>query len=146
MAATQYISKWQGIDIDAAVSFYQKIGAKLRSVIKVSVVVNNWKSTSDTGASPTEKQSHGSYYIDIKGTGDYNIKEGEPIIYFIQTAAGSVGEAGQQWNLDYVFKTESDTAYARVYSNVKLQGDIVVMATLSDTESTAGAEILEPQS
>lgn len=136
MAATQYISKWQGIDIDAAVSYYKSVTAATKPCQAINIAqtattgVQAWANSSD---------ANGKYKCEITLTGIDTAGTYPPTVYLIQTAVygtspNTIGVVGQQWNLDYIY-TYADNKINKVtvYSNIPLTGTIVIAATAIPT-------------
>lgn len=146
-----YKSKFSGVQIDNAVAYFLGVNTAGRDLQKFEVYTSTSGQTVKWATSTSDEDKKlGRYYVDITMTGNYTISgtsanNPSPLVYFIQndtygSGSSSIGAAGQKWEIDYKFSAASgSTNYnkCRAYSNLDVQGMLVIVTTLSSIPASS---------
>lgn len=123
--AEQYVSKFSGVQIDAAVAYYNAIEQAGRKIITVGIDKETaWKGSSKP------------YSLKITLSGVYNVAGAttsptsntgipSPIVYFLS-------DDNKRWDLDYDYKYENGVGTITCYSNLKISGNMIIVTVLSN--------------
>lgn len=122
--ADQYVSKFSGVQIDAAVAYYNAIEQAGRKIITVGINEDAWKGLSKP------------YSLKITLSGVYNVAGAttsstsnteipSPIVYFLS-------DDNKRWDLDYDYKYENGVGTITCYSNLKISGNMIIVTVLSN--------------
>jgi hypothetical protein len=136
--ASNYVSKFSGVEIDKAVAYYNAIQTAGRKIIEVAVKDTDWKEAT-TG-----------YTITITLKGASNIAGStksiySPTLYFLD-------EVCDKWEMNYNYTYNEADGIGKIicYSNANKTGTIIIMGIMSDdtvstivTETTTGGDTTE---
>lgn len=131
--AEQYVSKFSGVQIDAAVAYYNAIEQAGRKVITVEIKDTDWKGSSKP------------YSLGITLSGVSNIGGAttspapdagipSPIVYFLSNGDN------KRWDLDYDYNYENGKGTITCYSNLKVSGRMIIVTVLSNSVDAALSE------
>ena len=115
-----YKSRFSGIMIDRAVAYFNAIDTYGRIQQEVNV-----ESGSSHEWEPAGSGSDYNYKYEVDLYGIARVKGAPPMVYFLDDPDGA------RWDLPYTFTTDNNGDHLTCYSNVALNGKIVIVSPCS---------------